>query len=322
MSTYRWGIIGPGRIATQFCQQFPQEQQLAAVASSHDSDKLRDFATQFNIPHVYTSHASLLADPDIDVVYIATTNNVHFDNIKAALQAGKHVLAEKPITFNPTRLNELTRLADSKHLILMEAQTIYHMPLYPKLLDFVADHHLGHLKTIQASFGLNADATDTEGRLLNRQLGGGALLDMGVYSFSLARRFMTAAPRLEATLMQPTTTQVDDTSVSIITNDHGELGTFNFHLTSPAPQTATIVYENGYFIIDHYLRPEAAIFVDGNGNRQTITAGNTAQAMGYEATDMATAIDTGTNPTSTWTDDVLALMTTLREQWHLVYAGE
>ncbi|WP_125768460.1 Gfo/Idh/MocA family protein [Lapidilactobacillus wuchangensis] len=325
MTNYKWGIIGPGRIAVNFCEQFPAGQTLYGVASAHSQEKAAALASQFKIPHVYSSHEELLADPAIEVVYIATTNNVHYDNIKAALLAGKHVLAEKPITLNASQLVELNTLAQSKHLILMEAQTIYHMPLYPKLLEFVAQHpaQVGRLKSLQAALGMFVDPNETAGRLLNPELAGGALLDLGIYTLSFARRFMTATPKLEKTVMVPTATGVDDTSVTLLSNSHQELGSFSLSLSARQPEVGYAVYEHGYFMVEHFLRPERAIFVDGaTGKQQVITAGANQQAMGYEASDMATAIETGANPTAAWTQETMAIMTAMREQWGLVYPNE
>ena len=300
MTTVHWGVIGPGRIAENFGREFPADQTLYGVASDHSPEKAQAFARKFQIPHVYASHAELLADPAIDVVYIATTNNVHADNIRAALLAGKHVLAEKPVTLNLTQLKALNQLAADRQLILMEAQTIYHMPLYPKL-----------------------DPTDQTGRLLNPQLGGGGLLDMGIYALSFARRLMTAPPQLAQTVMVPTKTGVDNLSATVVTNAHHELATFSFNLLPAAPELAYAVYEHGYFLIDRYLRPDQAVYVDGRtGERQTITAGHRDQAMGYEAQDMAQAIATGQNPTQAWTRDTMALMTAMRQAWGLTYPQE
>lgn len=323
MTTVHWGVIGPGRIAENFGREFPADQTLYGVASDHSPEKAQAFARKFQIPHVYANHAELLADPAIDVVYIATTNNVHADNIRAALLAGKHVLAEKPVTLNLTQLKALDQLAADRQLILMEAQTIYHMPLYPKLLQVVHDQQLGKLQSLHAAFGLGSDPTDQTGRLLNPQLGGGGLLDMGIYALSFARRLMTAPPQLAQTVMVPTKTGVDNLSATVVTNAHHELATFSFNLLPAAPELAYAVYEHGYFLIDRYLRPDQAIYVDGRtGERQTITAGHRDQAMGYEAQDMAQAIATGQNPTQAWTRDTMALMTAMRQAWGLTYPQE
>ncbi|MCH4056941.1 MAG: Gfo/Idh/MocA family oxidoreductase [Lactobacillaceae bacterium] len=323
MTNYNWGIIGPGRIAVNFCEQFPEGQTLYGVASAHSLAKAQTLATEFKIPHVYPSHEALLADPKIDVVYIATTNNAHYENIKAALAAGKHVLAEKPVTLNSAQLAELNQLAADKKLILMEAQTIYHMPLYQRLLEVVQEKKLGNLKSVQASLGMHVDLADKTGRLLNLDLAGGALLDLGIYALSFARRFMTATPKLEKTVMIPAETGVDDGSVAIISNANQELGSFSFSLSARGPEVGYAVYERGYFIVNHYLRPEQAIFVDGETDQQqVITAGENKRAMGYEVLDMATAVETGTNPTASWTVDTMALMTAMRQEWGLVYPDE
>lgn len=239
MTNYHWGIVGLGRIAHNFAKFFPAAQTLYGVAA-RDIDRAQAFADEFNVPKAYGSYADLFADPDIDIVYVATTHNFHYANIKAALLAGKHVFAEKSITLNARELSELITIAKQKHLILMEAQTIYHMPLYPALDDAVAD--LGKLRTIQVSFGINA--TDPQDRLLNPDLAGGALLDIGIYALSFVRRLMSASPKLVATQMTRSATGVDDQSSFLLTNDHGEQATVVLNLQAMMPKVGLAAYDH------------------------------------------------------------------------------
>lgn len=323
MKNYNWAIVGPGRIAEDFCSEFPSEQTLYGVASSHDPNKAKQFAKKFNIKHTYQDYEDLLNDPQVDIVYVATTNNFHFDNIRQALTAGKHVFSEKPVTLNTSQLQELITISKEKHLILMEAQTIYHMPLYDRLTGFIRAQQLGKLKSIQVSFGMHIDKTQTKDRLLNPNLAGGALLDMGIYAISFARRFMTAAPKLVATQMVPTATGVDDVSTYLLTNDHNELCTMNFNMLADMPTIGYVIYENGYFIIENYLRPENAVFINADtGEKQLITAGKTDIAMGYEALDMAKAVETGDNDTLDWTIQTMNVMTQARKDWDFKYPNE
>lgn len=320
MENYRWGIIGLGHIAHEFAHQFPKTQTIYGVAA-HDQKRAASFAKQFGVRHVYASYAELFADPAIDIVYVATTHNFHYANIKAALNAGKHVLAEKSITLNAAQLDELTALAQAKHLILMEAQTIYHMPLYPSLVEYAASHTLGQLKTINVLFGSHAP-TDPSSRLMNPQLAGGALLDIGVYALSFARRFMTAPPQLVATQMTPTTTGVDDSSTMLLTNDHGEQVTIALNLQTKMPKVGVVAYQNGFFTVDQYPRSQGATFTTPDLKPHLLEAGNTNDALAYEALDMVQAVASGNNPTLQWTRDVMAIMTAVREQWGFKYPGE
>lgn len=317
MTNYHWGIVGLGRIAHNFAKFFPAAQTLYGVAA-RDIDRAQTFADEFKVPKVYASYADLFADPDIDIVYVATTHNFHYANIKAALLAGKHVFAEKSITLNARELSELITIAEQKHLILMEAQTIYHMPLYPALDDAVAD--LGKLRTIQVSFGINA--TDPQDRLLNPDLAGGALLDIGIYALSFVRRLMSASPKLVATQMTRSATGVDDQSSFLLTNDHGEQATVVLNLQAMMPKVGLAAYDHGFVQVPEYPRADHATLAITGQELTTISAGDWHHTMAYEILDMAKAVETGDNPTLAWTYDTAVIMSQAREAWGFYYPNE
>ena len=318
MANYRFGIVGLGRIAESFAENFPKDQTLHGAAA-RDLKRAQAFADKFNIPKAYGSYGEMFADPEIDAVYIATPHNFHYDQIKAALTAGKHVLAEKSITLNLHELDELIALAQAKHLILMEAQTIYHMPLYTTLTAKAKE--LGALKTIQVSFGSYAP-NKPEDRLLNPNLAGGALLDIGIYALSFARRFMSAAPKLVATQMTKTSTGVDGQSTFLLTNAVNEQVTVALNLQAKMPKQGIVAYQEGFYVVDQYPRSQTAEFSHPDLSHETIQAGDTSLAMAYEVDDMAKAIETGNNPTLAWTSDVMAIMTQARQTWGFTYPGE
>lgn len=317
MANYRWGIVGLGRIAHNFAQFFPAGQTLYGVAA-RNVDRAQAFADAFKVPNVYPTYAALFADPQIDIVYVATTHNFHYANIKSALLAGKHVFAEKSITLNARELSELIAIAKQKHLILMEAQTIYHMPLYPALDDAVAD--LGKLRTLQVAFGINA--TDPKDRLLNPDLAGGALLDIGIYALSLVRRLMSATPKLVATQMTRSATGVDDQSSFLLTNAHGEQATVVLNLQAMMPKVGLAVYDHGFVEIPEYPRADHATLAVTGQEPETLSAGDWHHTMAYEILDMAKAVDTGDNPTLAWTYDTAVLMSQAREAWGFYYPNE
>lgn len=317
MTNYHWGIIGLGRMAHTFAKFFPQDQTLAAVAA-HDPERAKQFAHAFQVSTAYPDYTALFADPTIDIVYVATTHNFHYDNIKAALLAGKHVLAEKSITLNARELRKLMALAEQKHLILMEAQTIYHLPLYPALDD--ATQSLGALKSLQVSLGIQA--TDPKDRLLNPELGGGALLDLGIYAFSWIRRMMQTQAQLVATQMARTATGVDGQSSFLLTNAAGVQATIQLNLQAPMPKSGLAVYENGFVTIDNYPKADRAIINLPGQEPHVLQAGDWHHSLAYEVQDMAQAVETGVNPTLAWTLDTMTLMSQARETWGYYYPNE
>ena len=321
MPNYNWGIVGLGRIATTFANFFPRTDQTLYAAAARDLTRAQTFAAEHDIPHAYGSYAEMFADPNVDVVYIATPHPFHYAQIKAALLAGKHVLAEKSITMTSTQLDELVTLAASKQLILMEAQTIYHMPLYPALQEFAATNQLGQLKTIQVTFGSNVPFAPDD-RLLNPNLGGGALLDIGVYALSFARRFVASDLELVATQMTETSTGVDGQSSFLLRTADGVQITVALNLQAKMPKQGLVAYTNGFFTVDQYPRADVATFTTPALTSSTITAGDRTTALANEVRDMAAAITSGANPTLAWTQNVMTIMTAAREQWQFKFPNE
>lgn len=321
MVKLNWGIVGLGRIAKSFADNFPRIEQNLYGAAARDQSRADAFAKEHNVAHAFGSYAAMFADPNVDVVYIATPHPFHYAQIKAALLAGKNVLAEKSITLNSDQLQELIELARSKHLILMEAQTIYHMPLYHTILEHASVNKLGALKTIQVSFGSYAPNKPND-RLLNIALGGGALLDIGVYALSFARRFTDSPLHLLATQMTPTTTGVDGQSSFLLSSGNGTQITVALNLQAKMPKQGLVVFERGFYTVDQYPRADQATFTTPELTRSTVAAGVSADAMAQEVIDMADAVRTGENPTLAWTSNVMDVMTAAREEWGFKYPME
>ncbi|ULQ54257.1 Gfo/Idh/MocA family protein [Flavihumibacter fluvii] len=190
----RWGIIGAGRIARVFVKDFPfvQNAQLIAIAS-RDKAKAAGFAAEYNIPQAL-DYEELYNSPDIDAVYIATTHNAHFEQALACIKHGKGVLCEKPITVHPRELEILVSAAAEYKVFLMEALWSCFMPSLAKAREWISSGRIGSLKIIQADFSYPAVKND-EARSFNPKLGGGALLDIGIYPIAVCSRFTDGKPK-------------------------------------------------------------------------------------------------------------------------------
>ncbi|MCO5723662.1 Gfo/Idh/MocA family protein [Robiginitalea marina] len=186
-STIGWGIIGPGHIAAKFAGDLAlvPGAELRAVAS-RDLQKARTFQAQYGALKAYGSYAELFADPAVEVVYIASPHNLHHAHTLEALEAGKHVLCEKPMGINSGEVKSMHALAENKGLFLMEALWSRFNPVIREVCDFVRDGGLGALAYLKADFAFPALDRDPGGRLLNPELAGGSLLDIGIYPVFLA----------------------------------------------------------------------------------------------------------------------------------------
>ena len=153
----KWGILATGTIAKKFAstveQMGAEGEQLVAVGSRH-LESAQAFAQQYGIPRCYDSYEALAADPEVEAIYIATPNTLHYENCKLCLEQGKHVLCEKPFTISPEQAQKLYRLAEEKHLFLMEAFWIWLLPLYDRLREILTAGTIGNefVKMIFASF--------------------------------------------------------------------------------------------------------------------------------------------------------------------------
>ncbi|MBD1387806.1 Gfo/Idh/MocA family oxidoreductase [Neiella sp. HB171785] len=183
---FRWGLIGPGRIAHRFAKglQHPECGVLHAVASRNEQRAI-EFAAEYQAPRHYSNYDDLLADPEIDGIYIATPHNFHFDTAKACLEAGKPVLCEKPLTVSAKQTEELITLSKQHQTFLMEALWTRMLPVYQQVRQWLNAELIGDVRLVQSNFGFCIERNPND-RLLNPDLAGGVLLDMGVYNLSMS----------------------------------------------------------------------------------------------------------------------------------------
>lgn len=318
----RWAVLGTGVIANQMAQALQEMGRTLDAVGNRTHEKAVAFAEKYNVPKVYNSYDEMFEDPDIDVIYITTPHNTHLGFLKKALAAGKHVLCEKSITLNSEELAEAMRLAEENHVVLAEAMTLYHMPLYKKLREIVASGALGKVNLVQTNFGSFKDY-NMKNRFFNRNLAGGAMLDIGVYALSLTRMFLTSNPDQISSFVIKAPTGVDESAVISLANKDGQLASSTLSLHSKQPKRAVISCEKGYIEIMEYPRSDKAVIVDAaTGERTEINEGVTANALQYELQDMEAAIAGEHDMMLDHTKDVMELMTALRKEWNVVYPEE
>ncbi|MBK1875579.1 Gfo/Idh/MocA family protein [Pelagicoccus mobilis] len=191
----RWGIIGLGRIANSFAQDIPftTNASLQAVAA-RDGDKADAFAQRYGATHAYDSYNALFQDPSVDAVYIATPHSLHLEQATEAMRAGKAVLCEKPITTSPSELEQLTAIAAQTDSYLMEGMWTYFLPAVQKAKQWVDTGRIGKLLHVKSDFGYPQLPYSPDKREYNATLGGGTLLEMGIYPIALARLFFGEDP--------------------------------------------------------------------------------------------------------------------------------
>ena len=323
MREIHWAVLGTGVIANEMATALEKNGKKLYAVGNRTYEKAVKFGEKYGIKKVYTDFNEMFTDPEVDVVYITTPHNTHIQFMKKAIENGKHILVEKSITLNSEELDEALELAKEKGVIVTEAMTIFHMPIYRKLSEIVESGKLGPLKVIQMNFGSYKEY-DMTNRFFNRNLAGGALLDIGVYALSFVRWFMASQPTEMVSQVKLAPTGVDEQAGILLTNAEGEMATVTLSLHAKQPKRGTIAYDKGYIELYEYPRGQKAVITyTEDGSQEVIEAGETAKALQYEVLDMEAAVAGEDDHTYlNYSRDVMDLMTQLRKDWGLVYPEE
>lgn len=323
MKKYNWATLGCGIIANQLAEAMKKEGRALYAVANRTHEKAVSFAEKYGIFKVYDNMEDIFLDDNVDIIYISTPHNTHISYLLEALKRGKHVLCEKSITLNSEELKKAIDLASENHVILAEAMTIYHMPLYKKLHDIAAENILGELRFIQMNFGSYKEY-DMTNRFFNPNLAGGALLDIGVYALSFIRYFMTETPDQIVSQVKLAPSGVDEQAGILLMNQHEEMASVSLSLHAKQPKRGMIAYEKGCIEIYEYPRADKAIITyTESGAQEIITAGNTEDALWYEVADMERAVLGEKNEMHLdYTQDVMDIMTEIRKSWNLKYPEE
>lgn len=257
-----WGILATGKIAHTFARDLAlvHDGRLAAVGSRRP-----EAAATFAAEHgdadtrAHGSYAELLADPAVDVVYVATPHALHLENARAAFEAGKHVLCEKPLTLRTSDAEEMVRLAATHDRFLMEAMWMACNPVIRALRAEIASGRFGRPRQLQAELGFRVDAPPGD-RMMDPELGGGALLDMGIYPLTFAHLMLGEAEELTA-VASLAPTGIDHDVAIAGSYPGGALATMNASMTSWSSRAAAIATDLGRIVItDQFHQPERATF--------------------------------------------------------------
>ena len=319
-----WAVLGTGVIANEMAAGLQQMGKSLYAVGNRTYSKAVAFAEKYGIKKVYNTIDEMFTDEKVDIIYITSPHNTHYAFMKKALENGKHLLVEKSITLNSGELEEMAALAESKNLVLAEAMTIWHMPLYKELWRIVGSGELGRVQMITVNFG-SFKEYNMENRFFNRNLAGGAMLDIGVYALSIVRSFMEEQPDRVVSQWLPAPTGVDEQATILLQNCRGQMATVALTMHSKQPKRAMISCEKGYIEIMEYPRADKAVITDAaTGERREISAGETAKALFYELTDMEKAVTSGdaAHMKLGFSRDVMDIMTSLRNEWGLRYPEE
>jgi len=322
MTDIRWGILGTGNIARQFSEGLKAlpDAQIAAVGS-RSAAKAEDFGTQFNAPRRHGSYEALAADPEVDIIYVATPHSLHCENALLCLNHGKAVLCEKPFMINAAQAREVIAAARSRGIFLMEAMWSRFFPLIDRVQTLIAEGAIGDLVFLQADFGFRADFNPAS-RIFNPELGGGALLDVGVYPISLAS-LLFGTPDSVSGWAQLGQSGVDEAVGIVLGYGAGRAALIATTVRANTAQEALLTGTKGRLKIHApWWRPSSMTLSVG-GKDEVINVPFESNGYQYEAAEAMRCLREGKTESNRMPLDetlsILETMDTLRRQWGLRY---
>jgi predicted dehydrogenase len=289
----RWGLIGTGWIADSFAADLACTDSGRVVAvGSRRTETADRFADRFEIPNRHGSYEALVADPEVDVVYVATPHPLHHPNTLLALRAGKPVLVEKPFTMNAVEARELVAAARAEKLFCMEAMWTRFLPHIAQIRHLVAEGALGEIVTVSADHG-QWFAKDPEFRLFAPELGGGALLDLGVYPVSFASMLL-GAPSTIVSLIDPAFTGVDGQTSMLFGYDSGAQAVLSCTLSAKSSTRAAIVGSEARIEIDgDFYTPTSFTLITRSGERTRYDEPHPGRGLWHQADEVAHCLREG-----------------------------
>lgn len=321
-----WGILGAGWISNTFVSDFYKvENACIKAVAARDLQRAQSFAKKHNIPLAYGNYAEMLQNPAIDVVYIGTTHNFHYEHVMMCLQAGKHVLCEKPITINARQFQELTQEAKKRHLFLMEAMWTVFFPVIDQAKKWIKAGKIGDITFIEASLGWRLDM-NPERRNANIKLGAGAILDIGTYPLHFGYIFAQSDVKQSSIMAHQLPSGVDLTESIQVEYENGILAQYGSSVEVNMTNVATITGTEGCLVFNDFHSPRKVSLIKEGKVVETFEDNRDTAGYNYEAQETTDCIIKGQlesklMPHST-SSRILSLMDNLRSKIHLQYEAD
>lgn len=326
----KWGIIGAGVIAVKMADalHLNPDSEIVAVASKSVS-RAQNFAEKNGVPKA-CSYDDIVNDDDIDVIYVATTHNFHFENAKLALEHGKHVLVEKAFTVNTREAETLARTAEERNLFLMEAIWVRFLPSIKLLKKIIVEGTIGEVKQFNISFG-NFVSPKYEKRLKDPALAGGVTLDMGIYPISFVCYMLGEQPSEVKSMSRFSGLGVDEIADYMFRFPSGCLAVINTSFNLLMNNSAMIYGSKGYIEFPDFPFGEKFYIYTHKGTNEIktteeITEKNHINGFIYQVEEVVRCIREGKTESSIIpikeTIAIMKLMDKMRAEWGFKYAFE
>ncbi|WP_410771602.1 Gfo/Idh/MocA family protein [Fontibacillus sp. BL9] len=322
----KWGIMGTGWIAEQFAKDLVHVGNGEGLAAgSRTLESAAKFAGKFGLERAYGSYEELVNDPDIDAIYVATPHPYHKENVLTALNAGKAVLCEKPFTVNSLELEQLISSAKHKNLFLMEAMWTRFLPPIVQVRKWLEEGRIGEVKLLKAEFGFRSD-WNPQGRLLNPELGGGALLDAGIYPVSFASMLFGSKPDKIWSTAEIGETGVDEQFSIMMDYGQGKVAMLNGAVRLDLNNDAYIHGTEGMIHIPSFLNAKEAVLRVKGKEEEKYSDGRSSTGYAFEAEEVGRCLLEGLkeSPAIPLEESlgIMKLLDGIRAQWGLKYPFE
>lgn len=324
MSGLRWGFLSAGGIATAVAGDFRIAGINIQAVGARELSKANEFADKFGIPNRHQGYEALVNDPEVDVVYVSTLHPWHHQHALLALNAGKHVLLEKPFTINAHEAAELRDLAASKKLFLLEAMWSRFLPSMDAIFEVINSGILGEIKLVTAD---HSQYLPHISRLWEPELGGGALLDLGIYPISFAVRVL-GLPKTFLAKATLTGQGIDETTSLIFEHEGGAQAVLTACMSAAGPVTASVVGTFGRLEIDNSFYYQTSFRVYNQGGEVIQRYNEKIDGVGrqYQGQHLEKCVAAGLteSPVLSATESVkiMELMDAIRQEIGVKYPSE
>lgn len=319
------GILGAGRIAVTLAETMNKMPEVECYGvASRDLEKAKSFAKEHGFQHAFGSYEGMLADENVELVYIATPHSHHYGHMKMCLEAGKHVLCEKSFTVNEKQAAEIFRIAEEKNLLVTEAIWTRYMPSRKIINDLLDQKVIGDVRKMTAN--LNYPLLDKE-RIVKPELAGGALLDVGIYPLNFAYMHFGDQVKKITSAVEMTDAGVDGENAMILQYEDGRMAVLNSGIHGKSDSEGVFYGSAGCMIVENINNPESVKVYDTERNLvREIKVPEQISGYEYEITETISCIKEGKLECPSMPHEetlkMMRVMDGLRADWGMKYPEE
>lgn len=324
----RWGILATGSIAKKFAATLGQmgaEGEILEAAGSRSRETAEKFAAEYGARKAYGSYEELLEDPQVEAVYIATPNNLHYENARAGLLAGKHVLCEKPFTTSAQQARALYKLAEERGLFIMEAFWIRFLPVLQKMQELIREGAIGQVVHARSDYGFIAAGARWQ-RKMDSALGGGALLDIGIYNLGFMHMVMGEAPVGFSSHVRFNRLGTDEFSTITLEYPGKRTASITTAIGMDIPREAAVFGTKGRIVLEDFQKAEVMKVYPYEGEAYEVAIPFEINGFEYQIREAGRCIRAGMSTSGVLRAEdslaVLELMDRIRESWKMRFSFE